>query len=124
VNKDKFCDYLKDLRERIGKRSAAIALDNLRVHHSKQVVEVARQLDFDLIFTPPYSPNLNSIEFVFSKVKNIFRRLKTENVVNGRKVQTSKLIDQSFAAITKDDCHNVIRHVFDLLELAATQTVA
>ena len=99
---------MRNLRKRIGKCSAAIALDNLAVHHSKQVAEEAAKLDFDLIFTPPYSPDLNSIEFVFSKVKNLFRRLKTESVVNGKKVQTGKLIDESFASITVDDCRNVI----------------
>jgi transposase len=82
VTKDKFCEYLKDLREVIGKRSALIVLDNLAVHHSNNVAEAARKLHFELCFTPAYSPDLNSIEFIFSKVKNAFRRLKTHNVVN------------------------------------------
>jgi hypothetical protein len=39
-----------------------IVLDNARYQHCKMVMEVAARLGIELVFLPPYSPNLNLIE--------------------------------------------------------------
>ena len=44
-------------------------LDNFRSHHSKAVAETAVMLNIRLIFLPPYSPDLNPIEFIWKSVK-------------------------------------------------------
>jgi transposase len=49
-------------------------MDNALLHHSGIVQEVSRQHNFiQLKFLPAYSPQLNPIENVFSKIKNRFR---------------------------------------------------
>lgn len=46
-----------------------IILDNFRSHHAKLTRETAEKLNIDLVFLPPYSPNLNPIEFIWKTIK-------------------------------------------------------
>ena len=46
-----------------------IILDNFRSHHAKLTTETAEKLNIDLIFLPPYSPDLNPIEFIWKAIK-------------------------------------------------------
>jgi len=46
-----------------------IILDNFRSHHAKLTTETARKLNIDLVFLPPYSPDLNPIEFIWKTIK-------------------------------------------------------
>ena len=58
-----------------GKRVVFI-LDNAKYNHANSVREHAKELNIELLFLPPYSPNLNLIERIWkllkSKLKNIF----------------------------------------------------
>lgn len=51
-----------------------ILLDNVRFHHSLCVKELAKQRQWDLLYTPPYSPWFNPVEGVFSVVKRAYYR--------------------------------------------------
>jgi len=46
-----------------------IILDNFRSYHSKLATETAAKLNIDLVFLPPYSPDLNPIEFIWKSIK-------------------------------------------------------
>ena len=48
-----------------------ISLDNFKSHHALRVAERALELGIDLIFLPPYSPDLNPIELIWKSVKRI-----------------------------------------------------
>ena len=50
-----------------------VVLDNLGSHKSKAVREAIRAACARLVFLPPYSPDLNPIEQVFSKLKHLMR---------------------------------------------------
>ena len=39
-----------------------LVLDNARYQHCRAILELAAHLDIELLFLPPYSPNLNLIE--------------------------------------------------------------
>jgi len=51
-----------------------ILLDNVKFHHSKDVLSYCNNRDIRLFFTPPYSPRFNPIENVFSLVKRRNKR--------------------------------------------------
>lgn len=53
-----------------------VVLDNLSSHKSPEVREMIEAAGAELWFLPPYSPDLNPIEKMWSKVKAILRRLK------------------------------------------------
>jgi putative transposase len=46
-----------------------LVLDNSRAHHSNKAVTRAKELDIILVFLPPYSPDLNPVEFMWKTIK-------------------------------------------------------
>jgi transposase len=57
------------------KRGQIVVMDNLQVHKSKKVKELVEDAGAEVLFLPPYSPDLSPIEEAFSKVKGILRRI-------------------------------------------------
>jgi transposase len=51
-----------------------IVLDNFRAHHANKTREYAELNRIDLVFFPPYSPDLNPIEFIWKSIKRIISR--------------------------------------------------
>ena len=52
-----------------------VVMDNLGAHRPQRVVrKLIEERGCELLFLPPYSPDLNPIEEAFSKVKNILRK--------------------------------------------------
>jgi len=51
-----------------------VVMDNLSAHKGGKVKEIIEQRGCELIYLPPYSPDLNPIEQAFSKVKGLLRR--------------------------------------------------
>ena len=52
-----------------------VVMDNLGAHKPERVRELIEERDCELLFLPPYSPDLNPIEEAFSKVKDILRKI-------------------------------------------------
>ena len=52
-----------------------VVLDNLGAHKQQRVVEAIQGAGCRVEFLPPYSPDLNPIEKMWSKVKSILRKL-------------------------------------------------
>ncbi len=53
-----------------------IVLDNLSAHKGGRVREIVEEAGCELVYLPPYSPDLNPIEQAFSKVKGVLRRIE------------------------------------------------
>jgi transposase len=51
-----------------------VVMDNLSAHKGGKVKEIIEGRGCELIYLPPYSPDLNPIEQAFSKVKGLLRR--------------------------------------------------
>jgi transposase len=51
-------------------------LDNLNVHKSARVVSLLESVGAHVWFLPPYSPDLNPIEGMWSKAKAVLRKIK------------------------------------------------
>ncbi len=49
-------------------------LDNLSAHKGGRVREIVEGRGCELVYLPPYSPDLNPIEQAFSKVKGLLRK--------------------------------------------------
>lgn len=52
-----------------------VVMDNLGAHRPKRVRELIEAKGCELIYLPPYSPDLNPIEEAFAKVKHILRKI-------------------------------------------------
>jgi transposase InsO family protein len=51
-----------------------VVMDNLGAHKGERVRELIRERGCELLYLPPYSPDLNPIEEAFSKVKGLVGR--------------------------------------------------
>ena len=67
-----FIEFLKVLR---GKnpdyKAMVLILDNFPTHLSRKVRKEARRPGIRLVYLPPYSPDLNPIEFIWKSIKRI-----------------------------------------------------
>lgn len=52
-----------------------VVMDNLGAHRPKRVRELIEGAGCELLYLPPYSPDLNPIEEAFSKIKHILRKI-------------------------------------------------
>jgi transposase len=51
-----------------------VLMDNLSAHKGGRVRRIIESAGCELLYLPPYSPDLNPIEQAFSKVKGLLRR--------------------------------------------------
>ncbi|MDR2764350.1 MAG: transposase [Tannerella sp.] len=61
--------FLSRLKEKHMDKPIKTVLDNAGYQHCKAVMDTAQSLNIELLFLPPYSPNLNVIERLW---KNAF----------------------------------------------------
>lgn len=82
-----------------------VAMDNLSSHKRASTRRLIERAGAELVFLPPYSPDDNPIEMVFSKVKQLLRSLgcRTREAL-WRTMQP--VLDQ----ITPQDAANCFRH--------------
>jgi transposase len=52
-----------------------VVMDNLGAHRPKRIRKLIEERGCELIYLPPYSPDLNPIEEALSKIKNILRKI-------------------------------------------------
>ena len=74
MNRDSFESYIECQLAPALKPGQIVVADNLSSHKSNRVLELLRAQGNDLIFLPPYSPDLNPIEMAFSKLKTLIRK--------------------------------------------------
>ena len=53
-----------------------VILDNLSAHKDTQAIARIEEVGARVIFLPPYSPDFNPIEKMWSKIKSILRKIK------------------------------------------------
>jgi putative transposase len=61
--------FLRAIRHENPLGTIVLVWDNARVHMSKLARRTVRRLDIVLVFLPPYSPDLNPIEFIWKSIK-------------------------------------------------------
>ena len=57
-----------------------VVMDNLSSHKGPQVGKLIAAAGAELVYLPPYSPDLNPIELAFSKIKQGLRSLAARTV--------------------------------------------
>lgn len=65
-----------------------VIMDNLSSHKVSGIIETIEAAGAFVMYLPPYSPDLNPIELMWSKIKAILRKLK---------IRAKELLDQSIA---------------------------
>jgi len=76
TNKDVFEAYVEQILLPSLKADDIVVLDNLAAHKNQRVRELIKSVGGELWYLPAYSPDLNPIEKMWSKIKSILRTLK------------------------------------------------
>lgn len=81
-----------------------VVMDNLASHKVRGVREAIAASGAELLYLPPYSPDLNPIENLFAKIK-AFLRKRAERSVDA----LWDSIGDAIHAVSPDDCANCCR---------------
>lgn len=71
-----FKEYIKQILAPVLKAGDCVVMDNLPAHKVKGIKELIEATGAQLIYLPPYSPDLNPIEKCRSKIKTYLRAAK------------------------------------------------
>jgi transposase len=75
-----------------------VVMDNLSSHKGPEIERVIRAVGADVWFLPPYSPDLNPIEKMWSKVKEVLRALRARCTE-----ELYEAVRQALSLVTADD---------------------
>ena len=112
VNADVFEAFVEQVLRPQLKSGDVVVMDNLSSHKRSRTRWLIESAGAQLLFLPPYSPDLNPIEMVFSKVKSILR---------GLACRTREALWQTMQSVlnqeTASDAANCFRHCGYTLQL-------
>ncbi len=75
-----------------------VVMDNLRAHYDTEAIALIEDQGASVKFLPPYSPDYNPIEKMWSKIKNLLRGLAART-----QQELSDAITQAFDEVTVKD---------------------
>ena len=99
TTKERFKEYLETVLLPSIHEGDYVIMDNLRTHHCNFVGELIRAKGATPLYLPPYSPDLNPIEKMWSKMKSILRKWRIR--VKDRLIPA---IHEALNSITPSDC--------------------
>jgi transposase len=76
VNGYIFHGFVKKLLLPHLKKGMYVVMDNVSFHKQKIIIELIESTGAKVVFLPPYSPDLSPIEKMWSKIKEILKKLK------------------------------------------------
>ena len=82
-----------------------VVMDNLTAHKGERIKELIQERDCELLFLPPYSPDLNPIEEAFSKVKGFLRRAEART-----RETLVEAVGAALGAVRAQDAHGFFSH--------------
>jgi putative transposase len=93
--KEDVCEFLREIRNNNPKREIVLILDNFRSHRAKDSIRCAEELKIKLVFLPPYSPDLNPIEFIWKSIKRVISRSFIRDLEYMKMVISERFLDYS-----------------------------
>ena len=78
LNGKNFLSYVKNTLIPTLKKGDIVVMDNLSCHKVKGVKEAIEEAGASVLYLPPYSPDFNPIEMMWSKIKVLLRNRKTD----------------------------------------------
>ena len=111
----RFREYMgKQLIPNLEKDDVVI-MDNMRSHHAKIVTEFLDKAGISYLYLPPYSPDLNPIEKMWSKMKSFLRKRKVRVAA-----ELPEAVKAALKTISTNDCKGGSAH----LEFALIKRIA
>ncbi len=105
TTKEVFETYIEHFLTPILRPGQVVVMDNLGAHKGERVRELLESRGCELLYLPPYSPDLNPIEEAFSKIKALLRRAEAR----GRGVLVEAM-GKTLDAISARDAKGFFEH--------------
>ena len=105
MNGPSFIAYVSQVLAPALRKGDIVFMDNLSTHKIDGVREAIEAVGAKLRYLPAYSPDLNPIEMVFSKLKTALRKGAARTVK-----ALMKLIGKLIKTFAPDECANYFRH--------------
>jgi transposase len=105
IDGESFRTYVKKILVPTLRLGDIVIMDNLGSHKSKAVRELIRAAGAKLFFLPKYSPDLNPIEQVFSKLKHLLRKAAARTTE-----AICAAIGQTLGTFTPQQCANYFKN--------------
>jgi transposase len=105
VNGDVFEAFVKQVLLPELRTGDIVIMDNLSSHKRQRVRQLIESSGARLAFLPPYSPDLNPIEMIFSKIKQLLRSLQTRT-----QTQLWESMQTVLNNVTPSDAQNCYQH--------------
>ena len=86
-----------------------VLLDNASIHHTRQPIELIESVGALVHFILPYSPDLDPIEELSSKVKACLKE-NDEAVQNADESAVVNFVHAAVSTATPDDCYAWFKH--------------
>ncbi len=99
TTKERFLQYLRDTLLPILHKGDIVVMDNLKTHHCKEVEPLIRSVGAVPLYLPPYSPDLNPIEKMWSKMRAILRKQRVRI-----KSKLPSAVSDALRAVSPLDC--------------------
>jgi len=78
MDKAMFSEYITQILCPTLRPNDIVIMDNLSAHKNPKIAEYIKERGADLVYLPPYSPDLNPIENMWSKVKQLLRGMEAQ----------------------------------------------
>jgi len=105
INGASFLAYIEQMLAPALRPGDLVVLDNLSSHKIVGVRQAIEARGASLLYLPPYSPDLNPIELVFSKLKRLLRTTAARTVE-----ALWQAIGRLLAEFNPNECANYLRH--------------
>ena len=98
-----FCDFINQLNKTMSNKY--FLMDNVSFHKSNNIRTIINNANNQILFIPPYSPDYNPIEMVFSKMKKIYKNQNTD-------INMGIRLKNSIKSISPQELQNYYNHSF------------
>ncbi len=98
INRKMYDAYVEEFLAPLLKPGDMVILDNLNVHKSQTAQEIISKKGASCIFLPQYSPDLNPVEKMWSKIKQLLRGIKART-----REELENAIGTALESITQQD---------------------
>jgi len=105
INGELFLAYVEKILAPTLRVGEIVVLDNLSSHKVAGVKELIESAGAEVLYLPPYSPDFNPIELVFSKLKTLVRKSKVRKVE-----ELWKKLGELCDVFTPKECKNYFKH--------------
>ncbi len=97
--------FVREVLLPVLKAGDLVIWDNLPVHKTRAVLSEFEKAEVEVLFLPPYSPDLNPIEMCWSKLKTYLKQIAARNYA-----ALNEAISAALLTITARDAANWMRH--------------